>query len=157
MVVINGKKIHSKTVGGGYFYVVNGKAHISAKKCPKNVDFASQTILWGIDDGVKNKKLFKTVHGKLKRYRTIIGENNSGDIKRCAWCGTTFYSTDGYARAVGVIKAKKYSQVLSDMRVGRSAGFPPEQLRILSNAYKLGEFYCSKQCVYMSGNDVEGW
>jgi hypothetical protein len=80
LVVINGKKIHSKTVGGGYFYVVNGKAHISAKKCPKNVDFASQTILWGIDDGVKNKKLFKTVHGKLKRYRTIIGENNNGDI-----------------------------------------------------------------------------
>jgi exopolysaccharide biosynthesis protein len=80
LVVVNGKKIHSKTVGGGYFYVVNGKAHISAKKCPKNVDFASQTILWGIDDGIKNKKLFKTVHGKLKRYRTIIGENNSGDI-----------------------------------------------------------------------------
>lgn len=80
LIVINGKKIHSKTVGGGYFYVVNGKTHISAKKCPKNVDFASQTILWGIDDGVKNKKLFKTVHGKLKRYRTIIGENNNGEI-----------------------------------------------------------------------------
>jgi hypothetical protein len=80
MVVINGKKIHSKTVGGGYFYVINGAAHISTKKCPKNVDFASQTILWGIDNGVKNKKLFKTSHGKLKRYRTIIGENNNGEI-----------------------------------------------------------------------------
>jgi exopolysaccharide biosynthesis protein len=80
MVVIDGKKIHSKTVGGGYFYVINGDAYIRAKKCPKNVDFASQTILWGIDNGVKNKKLFKTSHGKLKRYRTIIGENNNGEI-----------------------------------------------------------------------------
>jgi len=80
LVVVNGKKIHSKTIGGGYFYVINGKAHVSAKKCPKNVDFASQTILWGIDDCIKNKKLFKTSHGKLKRYRTIIGENNNGEI-----------------------------------------------------------------------------
>jgi exopolysaccharide biosynthesis protein len=80
LVVVNGKKINSKTIGGGYFYVTNGVAHVSSKKCPKNVDFASQTILWGIDNGVKNKKLFKTSHGKLKRYRTIIGENNNGEI-----------------------------------------------------------------------------
>ena len=80
LVVVNGKKINSKTIGGGYFYVTNGIAHVSAKKCPKNVDFASQTILLGIDNGVKNKKLVKSSHGKLKRYRTIIGENNNGEI-----------------------------------------------------------------------------
>lgn len=80
LVVINGKKIHSKTKGGGYFYVTNGRAHVSAKKCPKNVDFASQTILWALDNGKKNKNLFNTSHGRLKRYRTIIGENKKGDI-----------------------------------------------------------------------------
>jgi exopolysaccharide biosynthesis protein len=53
---------------------------VSSKKCPKNVDFASQSILWAIDNGVKNKKLFTTNHGKLKKYRTIIGENKNGDI-----------------------------------------------------------------------------
>jgi len=80
LVIIDGKKINSRTTGGGYFYVVNGKGHVSSKKCPKNVDFASQTILWVIDNNVKNKKLFTTNHGKLKRYRTIIGENINGNI-----------------------------------------------------------------------------
>lgn len=80
LVVINGKKINSRSSGGGYFYVVNGRGYVRAKRCPKNVDFASQSILWAIDNGVKNNKLFTTRHGKLKRYRTIIGEDKNGNI-----------------------------------------------------------------------------
>ena len=60
--------------------VKNGKAHVSAKKCPKRVDYASQTILWAIDNGVVNEYLLTQGHSKLERYRTILGEDKDGNI-----------------------------------------------------------------------------
>lgn len=80
LVVVDGKKLNSKSVGGGYFYVKNGKAHVRARKCPKNVDYASQTILWAIDNGVINDYLLTQGHSKLERYRTILGEDKDGNI-----------------------------------------------------------------------------
>jgi len=80
LVVIKGKTIKSRVGGGGYFYVKNGKPYIRAKSCPGGVQFASQSILWAIDDGVKNKRLFKMSSSKEADYRTIIGENSDGDI-----------------------------------------------------------------------------
>jgi hypothetical protein len=79
-VVINGKKISNKVKGGGYFYVKNGKPFVKAKSCPGKVEHSSQSILWAIDNGVKNKRLFKTASGNDEVYRTIIGENSKGDI-----------------------------------------------------------------------------
>ena len=80
LVVVDGKKLNNRSVGGGYFYVKNGKAHVSAKKCPKRVDYASQTILWAIDNGVVNEYLLTQGHSKLERYRTILGEDKDGNI-----------------------------------------------------------------------------
>lgn len=80
LVVVDGKKLNNRSVGGGYFYVKNGKPHVSAKKCPKNVDYASQTILWAIDNGVVNEYLLTQGHSKLERYRTILGEDKDGNI-----------------------------------------------------------------------------
>lgn len=79
-VIVNGKKISNRVKGGGYFYVKNGKPYIKAKSCPGKVEHSSQSILWAIDNGVKNKRLFKTASGKEEVYRTIIGENSNGDI-----------------------------------------------------------------------------
>lgn len=80
LVVVDGKTINNRIIGGGYFYVKNGKAYVSAKKCPKKVDYASQTILWAIDNGVVNEYLLTQGHSKLKRYRTILGEDIDGNI-----------------------------------------------------------------------------
>jgi hypothetical protein len=79
-VIVNGKKISNKVKGGGYFYVKNGTPYVKAKSCPGKVEHSSQSILWAIDNGVKNKRLFKTPSGKAEVYRTIIGENSKGDI-----------------------------------------------------------------------------
>jgi hypothetical protein len=80
LVVVRGEKLNNRSVGGGYFYIKNGKAYVSAKRCPKRVEYASQTILWAIDNGVINEYLLTQNHSKLKRYRTILGEDANGNI-----------------------------------------------------------------------------
>jgi hypothetical protein len=78
LVVIRGERSHARVEGGGYFYVVNGIPKIQAKTCPKFTEYASQTILWGIDDGALNASLFKEKHAKEKAFRSIIGTKNDG-------------------------------------------------------------------------------
>ena len=80
LVVINKQRYNKRKPGGGYFYVVDGIPHIKSKRCPKMTEYASQTILWGIDDGIINTSLFDKSHSKRKRYRTIMGENSDGQI-----------------------------------------------------------------------------
>jgi len=80
LVVINGKTISRKVKGGGYFFVKNGMPYVKAKICINKPEYSSQSILWAIDDGMKNKKLFNNTNGQKKVYRTIIGENSNGDI-----------------------------------------------------------------------------
>ena len=43
-------------------------------------DFASQSILWGIDNGIVNEDLIKRPISNLKRHRTILGEDSLGRI-----------------------------------------------------------------------------
>ena len=80
LVVIDRKSKSRRVDGGGYFYVKNGKPYVSSKNCPYMTDYASQTILWGIDNGVVNERLLKKSHANLKRYRTLMGVNKEGDI-----------------------------------------------------------------------------
>ena len=80
LVVIDRLRYSNRKTGGGYFYVVNGIPHISAKYCPKMTEYASQSILWVIDDGVENKSLYDTKHGNKNVYRTVMGQNKDGDI-----------------------------------------------------------------------------
>lgn len=79
LVVINKKRKSSRVDRGGYFYVKNGKSHVSPS-CPKNVTFASQSILIGIKNGRVNKRLTRMNHAKERTYRNIVGQNNNGDI-----------------------------------------------------------------------------
>ncbi len=80
LVVVNGIRSSDREVSGGYFYVKNGIPYVRSRFCPKKTEFASQTILWAIDDGIVNEGLLKTSHAKLKRHRTIMGENEKGQI-----------------------------------------------------------------------------
>jgi hypothetical protein len=80
LVVVDGKRKNNRTKGGGYFYVKNGKPYVKTKTSPKRTEFSSQTILWGIDDGIINKNLLNKKHSNLKRYRTLMGQTKSGDI-----------------------------------------------------------------------------
>jgi hypothetical protein len=80
LVVINGKRIQKRRSGGGYFYVKNGRPFVRAKTCPKITEFASQSILWGIDDGNKNIELCAKKHARIPEYRTLLGEFRNGDI-----------------------------------------------------------------------------
>jgi len=80
LVVVDGIRKNDRTERGGYFYVKNGVPYVRARSCPKMTEFASQTILWAIDNGQVNEGLLKTSHSKLERYRTIMGENAQGQI-----------------------------------------------------------------------------
>ena len=80
LVVINSKRKSNKTKGGGFFYVKNNKPHVKSKNCPRNTKYASQTILWAIDDGAINKSLIKQPHANQLRYRSLIGQTKNDDI-----------------------------------------------------------------------------
>lgn len=80
LVVVDGTRMSKRTKRGGYFYVVDGIPYVRSNFCPKKTQFASQTILWAIDNGSINEELLTKSHAKLKRYRTIMGENSKGEI-----------------------------------------------------------------------------
>ncbi len=80
LVVVDGIRKNDRVKEGGYFYVKKGIPYVKAKSCPKMTEYASQTILWAIDNGRVNEGLLKKSHAKLERYRTIMGENDQGQI-----------------------------------------------------------------------------
>ena len=80
LVVIDGVKKSSRVRGGGYLYVVDGKVDVKRGSCPTYTDYASQTILWGIDNGTINKSLIRQPHAKKLTYRNIVGKNKDGLI-----------------------------------------------------------------------------
>ena len=66
LVVVDGKRKSRRVKGGGFFYVRNGKPYVKSLKCPTWTKFASQTILWGLDDGKINDRLITKNHAKQK-------------------------------------------------------------------------------------------
>jgi hypothetical protein len=80
LVVENGIQKSRRVSGGGYFYVSGNQVNVQRGSCPRNTDYASQTILWGIDNGVTNKSLMRQRHAKQLTYRNIVGKNKNGDI-----------------------------------------------------------------------------
>jgi hypothetical protein len=79
-IVIDGKTLSKKVRSGGTFYVKNGTPNISIAQTPKNIEYGSQSILWGIKNSIPNKRLLKVNHGKILTYRNILGKNKDGDI-----------------------------------------------------------------------------
>tara|TARA_R100001591_G_scaffold117151_1_gene135866 strand:+ start:2976 stop:3701 length:726 start_codon:yes stop_codon:yes gene_type:complete len=80
LVVIDGKRKSNRVKGGAYFYVRNGEAHVKSRGCPYDTKFATQTILWGIDNKKINLSLTKKGHANQLRYRILVGENTKGEI-----------------------------------------------------------------------------
>ena len=80
LVVVEGIRKNNRVKEGGYFYVKKGIPYVRAKSCPKMTEYASQTILWAIANGRVNEGLLKKSHAKLERHRTIMGENDQGQI-----------------------------------------------------------------------------
>ena len=62
------------------FYVKNGNPSIGINSCPSGVDYASQSILWGIRNGSPNTSLTKRGHAKVKTYRNIVGKDKNGNV-----------------------------------------------------------------------------
>ena len=80
LVVMDRKKHSNRSVGGGYFYVVDGVPHVSVGYCPRMTDFASQTLFWGIDNGKLNTGLFNNNSSNEVTSRSMIGEDKNGNI-----------------------------------------------------------------------------
>ena len=107
LVVIDRKRYNDRELSGGYFYVVNGRPHVSSRYCPKMTDFASQTILWGIDNNVRNEYLINRPLSKKSVYRTIMGENIKGEIMVVSSNRFGFVTVKeiiDYAQSIGLVE-----------------------------------------------------
>jgi len=108
LVVIDGKRHAKRKRGGGYFFVRNGKAHVRALECPKMTEYATQSILWGIDDGKVNDELLSKPHALKPTYRTLIGEDEQENLWVIASNRTglvTIKEIVEYALKLGVVEA----------------------------------------------------
>jgi len=79
-LIINGKRASKRVKGGGYFFVRGGVAAVSAQVAPKNPTYSTQSLIYGINDGKVNAKLFRKKHSKEPDYRTLVGTDASGDL-----------------------------------------------------------------------------
>lgn len=80
LVVVDGKKKHNKRKGGGFFYVKNGKPSVSSRYCPSSTQHSAQSVFWAINDGKINNFGVNENHSKIKVLRTLIGQNEKGQI-----------------------------------------------------------------------------
>tara|TARA_R100000900_G_scaffold67223_3_gene53653 strand:+ start:3548 stop:4348 length:801 start_codon:yes stop_codon:yes gene_type:complete len=80
LVVIDKKRRSSRVRGGGYFYVKNGTPHVQAYSSPPLTEHNSQTLLVGINNGKANRNIMKAESAKKKNYRSLVGEDSSGNI-----------------------------------------------------------------------------
>jgi hypothetical protein len=108
LVVIEGKRHAKRKTGGGYFFVRNGKAYVRALECPKMTEYATQTILWGIDNGKTNDALLKKPHALKTTYRTLMGEDEHANIWVIASNRTGLVTIEeivNYALNLGIVEA----------------------------------------------------
>ena len=107
LVVVKGKRTATRINGGGYFYVLDGIPHIAVKSCPKITEYASQTMLWGIDDGQLNTALFEKKHARKKEFRTIFGSKKDGRLLLVATNASSMVSIKEittYALQIGMVE-----------------------------------------------------
>ena len=79
---------------------------------------------------------------------------SSDDVKSCSYCGKTFYKNQGYVVGPSILCAKNYSSAMNEIAFAAKAGYSKSALRLLMADYELGEYYCSKKCVYESGTSM---
>ena len=79
-VVIDGKEKHAKQENGGFFYVKNGTPYVRSKYCPSSTEYGTQSVFWALNDGKINNFGLSENHAKIKVFRTLIGENEKGEI-----------------------------------------------------------------------------
>lgn len=105
LVVMDRTKHSNRVPGGGYFYVVDGVPHVRVGHCPKMTDFASQTLFWGINDGIMNTSIFNSPSSNELTDRTMIGEDINGNIIVVSSSdseGSTVEQIVRYSKEVGI-------------------------------------------------------
>ena len=72
-LVVRGKKLSSRSRGGGYFFVKSGRPSVSDRAPTKGVEYSTQSILIAINDGKVNSALTRQPHAIEPTYRSLIG------------------------------------------------------------------------------------
>jgi hypothetical protein len=107
-LVVGGKRLSSRTRGGGYFFVKSGFPSVSAYIPPKGAEYSSQTLLVAINDGKINKSLVRRGHAKELTYRSLVGTDKSGALYIIAsgrGCLVTISDVISYGSKLGLDEA----------------------------------------------------
>lgn len=88
-----------------------------------------------------------------KNNKSTVGSNgpSGGEIKSCRYCGRSFYKNQGYVVGLGIGCAKNFSSAINEIAIAANAGYSKSSLSQLLAAYNMGQYYCSRKCVYESG------
>lgn len=76
----------------------------------------------------------------------------SSSIATCSYCGRSFNKQVGFVSGAQSIDIKSYSSVLFEMEVAKQ--IDPAIAKTLMWNYNYGTWYCSRQCVFLSGHNI---
>ena len=90
-----------------------------------------------------------------KRSASESSSSSYNNYVSCDYCGRGFYQRQGFVKGVGISCAEEYNEALITIRIALDAGYDTNSLNYLLNSYDRGEWYCTKKCIYESGNCFE--
>ena len=113
---------------------------------------------------IKNSKI-QTIPIRNEFAKLFKGNSNSSTnstsnssfigTKYCSYCNNRVNESFGFVNSLATVNcAKSISSILFNLSVAKQAGYPASQLNQLTNAYKLGTYYCSRRCVLLSGESI---
>jgi hypothetical protein len=107
-LVVAGRRLSSRTKGGGYFFVKGGRAAVSTYTAPRGAEHSSQSILVAISRGKPNLAMAKRAHAREATYRSMIGTDARGALFIVApdrGCLTTASEMMSRGRSLGLREA----------------------------------------------------
>jgi tetratricopeptide (TPR) repeat protein len=90
--------------------------------------------------------------GRTSASESSSSSNSFNNYVSCNYCGRGFYQRKGFVKGTGMDCATDYNEALISIRIAQDAGYDTNSLNYLLNSYDRGEWYCSKKCIYESGN-----
>lgn len=158
-VIKNYKKVFSKTdnlneIQKTYYKILTNIFY------DKQTTFYSSSMtslnkISGKEEVTDMKELNIKSYKAWKSNKTAVASNGSGgEVKSCRYCGRSFYKNQGYVVGLGISCAKNYSSAINEIAIAANAGYSKSNISQLMSAYNLGQYYCSRRCVYESGTNM---
>ena len=149
MLYMAGDGVKQRSDSAKYWFDRASKNRLDKSELSQYFKKAAQPLALTVEAIMKSS----TASGNTQTRSSSSGGSNSfNKYIACNYCGRGFYQRQGFAKAIGIDCAASWNEQINDIAIAYNAGYPVENLQYLVNSYERGEWYCTRKCVYESGN-----